>query len=485
MARIRERFAISILVPAGEAQGGPEFRSAGGALAPLITAELPEPPLSVWKIVGPGIVAAGAGLGTGEFILFPFIASQVGLAFLWAAVVGVVLQYFLNMEIERYALATGETTISGFNRLGCHWGLVMLLMVIATMVWPGWAASSATLLTYLTGGDRTVIAIAMLLAAAAILSLSPIVYRALERTLALKVVAVGLLFGGIILFAVPFDAAAEAGRTAVSPVLPLEAFGSAVILGALSFAGMGGVGNLCLSNWIRDKGFGMGAYAPRIVSPLLGQPVAAPGTGWRFELDEQSMGRWKGWWRLANIEQGSTFVAINILTIALTSLIAFALLSDQPSLPGDIGFLRVQGEVLAQRIGPWFGGLFWAVSAFAMFGAQIAAFDIVARVAADVVHSGYGRGRSESLVYVITVWAVAAFGIAVLAVGIVQPLGLLVLSACVAGFAMFVYSPLLLALNRRLLPAPLRPGKVRVVALVMATLVFGAASAATIIDQIG
>lgn len=476
---------MSNLGPAGETQGGLGLRSARHALAPLITAELPAPPLSMWKIVGPGIVAAGAGLGSGEFILFPFIASQVGLAFLWAAVVGVMLQYFLNMEIERYALATGETAITGFNRLGRHWGLVMLLMVIVTMVWPGWAATSATLLTYLTGGDRTVIAIGMLLAAAAILSLSPIVYRALERTLALKVVAVGLLFGGIILFVIPFDAAVEAGRAAVSPVLPVEALGWAVILGALSFAGMGGVGNLCLSNWIRDKGFGMGAHAPRIVSPLLGQPVAAPGTGWRFEIDEQSMGRWKGWWRLANIEQASTFVAISILTIAVTSLIAFVLLSGQPSLPDDIGFLRVEGEILAQRIGPWFGGLFWAVGAFAMFGTQVAAFDIVARVSADVVHTGYGRGRSESQVYVITVWAVASFAIAVLAAGVAQPLALLILSACAAGFAMFVYSPLLLALNLRLLPAPLRPGKTRVAALVLATLIFGAASAATILAQLG
>src|SRR5690349_24596349 len=80
-----------------------------------IVRELPDVPASKWSIIGPGIVAAGVGLSSGEFILWPFIASQVGLVFVWAAIVGVVTQFFLNMEIERYTLATGETAITGFK----------------------------------------------------------------------------------------------------------------------------------------------------------------------------------------------------------------------------------------------------------------------------------------------------------------------------------------------------------------------------------
>jgi hypothetical protein len=477
---------MSSTAPIGEdlAQSLSAARTPRSKIAPLGLAELPAPPSSTWKIVGPGIVAAGVGLGSSEFILFPFIASKVGLAFLWAAVLGVVLQYFLNMEIERYALATGETVITGFNRLGRHWGLVMVVMVLLTAIWPGWAASSATLLTYLTGGDVAIIAIVMLIACAVMLTLSPVVYRTLERTLVLKVIAVGLLFAGALLFAVPGEAAVDGARMAVAPVLPVEALGWAVILGAVAFAGMGGVGNLCQSNWIRDKGFGMGIHAPRIVSPLLGEPVAAAGTGWRFEIGEESLRRWKGWWRVANIEQLATFVLISILTIGLTSLIAYALLRGQPSLPDGLGFLRVQGEVLGERIGPWFGGLFWIVGAFALFGTQVGIIDIVSRLSADVIHTGYGRGRSESFVYMVTVWALALTGVAGIAVGMDQPLLLVILSACVAGFAMFVYSPLLILLNHRLLPRPLRPGWPRIAALILATLVFGAASVATIADQV-
>jgi hypothetical protein len=82
--------------------------------------DLPDSPRNLWRIVGPGVVAAGVGLSSGEFILWPYIASQVGLVFLWGAVLGVATQFFLNMEIERYTLATGETALTGFNRLWRH-----------------------------------------------------------------------------------------------------------------------------------------------------------------------------------------------------------------------------------------------------------------------------------------------------------------------------------------------------------------------------
>ena len=128
-------------------------RSASGSAADLFPTrnlgrpevrELPPPPDDTAQIIGPGIVAAGVGLASGEFILYPYIASQVGLVFVWAALVGVMTQFFLNMEIERYTLATGETALTGFSRFWRHWGLVFALMTYFANLWPGWATSSAT-----------------------------------------------------------------------------------------------------------------------------------------------------------------------------------------------------------------------------------------------------------------------------------------------------------------------------------------------------
>ena len=52
--------------------------------------------------------------------------------------------------------------------------------------------------------------------------------------------------------------------------------GIALVFSAVAFAGSGGAQNLCQSNWIRDKGFGMGQYVPRLVSPVTGAPQATP-----------------------------------------------------------------------------------------------------------------------------------------------------------------------------------------------------------------
>ena len=452
-------------------------------LQDLGTAELPDPPTSMWRVIGPGIVAAGVGLASGEFILYPFIASQVGLVFVWAALVGLITQFFINMEIERYTLATGETVLTGFSRLGRHWGAFFVLLGLLANLWPGWATSAATLTTYLIGGSVPWIASGMLLAIGAILTLSPVVYRALEQMQLLKVLLVGLLVIVAGLFAIPSDIWVATPRGLADVQLPSGQLGWALLLGALAYAGAGGAQNLCQSNWIRDKGLGMGKHAPRIVSPLTGEPVAHSGTGWRFDIDEQSLSRWSRWWRLANIEQLSTFVAISFVTIVFTSILAFATLSVGEGLPRDISFLRIEGDALSASVGPWFGKLFWFVGAFSLFAASLGIVDFTSRLAADTIRTVYWRGGRESLIYTAVVWAMVLTGIAIIAAGLSQPLVLLVTSACVAAFMMFIYSALLIVLNRRLLPVELRPAPYRVASLVWAVTLFGILSAITVVDQ--
>lgn len=459
--------------------------TARGALPDYALADLPPPPPSSWRIIGPGVVAAGVGLASGEFILFPYIASQVGLVFVWAALVGLATQFFINMEVERYTLATGETVLTGFSRLGRHWGLFFATLSLIANLWPGWMMSSATLVTFLIGGGNArTIAIVMLVAMGLILTLSPVVYRALEGTQFLKVAAVLLLLAVGAFFAIPGPLWGQAPALIADVQIPVGVLGWPLLMGALAYAGAGGGQNLCQSNWIRDKGFGMGAHAPRIVSPLTGEPVAAPGTGWRFECDAENMALWRRWWRFANVEQLVTFVAISFLTILFMSLLAYATLSGQEELANNIGFLRVESEVLSQRIGGWFGLLFLAVGAFSLFAAALGIVDYSARLAADVLRTSYLKTRNESVLYAALVWAIVVIGIAILASGLDQPLVLLVVSGCIAAFMMFLYSILLIRVSRLLDPA-LRPRPYRVAALVWAVLLFGVLSVMTLVDQLG
>ena len=61
---------------------------------------------------------------------------------------------------------------------------------------------------------------------------------------------------------------------------------------------------------------------------------------------------------------------------------------------------------------------------------------------------------------------------------------LLVISACTGGAIMFIYSSLLIVLNRRALPAAIAPGPFRIAALAWATLFFGVLSALTLWQQL-
>jgi hypothetical protein len=139
---------------------------------------MPESPPTFRHVIGPGIIAAGVGMASGEVILHPYIASQVGLVFVRAAFVGLATQYFLDMEIERYTLATGETALTGFSRFWRHWGLVFAVSACFANIWPGWATSSASLVTHLVGGSVVPIAIGMLLLIGVVLTMAPVVHRA-------------------------------------------------------------------------------------------------------------------------------------------------------------------------------------------------------------------------------------------------------------------------------------------------------------------
>lgn len=446
--------------------------------------ELPAPPVNTASIIGPGIVAAGVGLASGEFILYPYIASQVGLIFVWAALVGVMTQFFLNMEIERYTLATGETVLTGFSRFWRHWGLLFAVMTYFANLWPGWATSSATMLSYLVGGEPRWIAIAMLAVIGLILTLAPVVYVMLERMQMVKVAAVGLLIVVAAVFVINAESWAAMPQIVTQPGIPVEQLGFAVLLGALAFAGAGGGQNLCQSNWIRDKGFGMGAYVPRITSPVTGEPEAAPSTGYVFEPTPENLDRWQRWWRFANIEQLATFVVITFITIVFTSLLAYATVHGMEGLANGIDFVRREGEVLQERVGAWFKVLFWFIGAFSLFAAATGIVDYTSRLGADVLRTSYLKGHNESRLYFVLVWGLVIIGMVVLTVGISQPLVLLVISACVGGGMMCIYSLLLIKLNRQVLVPAIRPGAGRVAALVWGFLLFGVLSVLTIMQQI-
>jgi hypothetical protein len=463
------------------------------ALPAVPYADLPEP-LPMRRVIGPSVLLLAGAIGSGEYVLWPYITSQVGLAVVWLVVVGVLTQYFLNMEIERYTLATGETAVTGFTRLWKPWSWLFIIMTVVPWAWPGWATGGTTTLSFVTGMSADAIpyvTIGILVLIGLVLTVSPVVYQTVEKIQFFMVGLIVLFLLYILLFLLGGEGYALLGQgLADVDELPgaVSQLGTATLLGAIAFAGAGGALNLVQSNWVRDKGLGMGSRLPRVVSPFTGEEVAAPTTGYMFRRDAENMRRWNGWWRVADREQFVTFFVIGLLALLAFMTLTAVTVGVGTTDAQSFDFIRAQGEALGAEQGSWLATTFWLIGTIVLFSTNLAVLDMVGRVTADVLKTGPLRENqrwSESRIYFSVVWAEIAFGSIILLSGVTQPLVLLVIASSLNGLVMFVYSCLLIQLNRRTLPVEIRVGGGRLVALAWAVLFYGFFSVILLVDQFG
>ncbi|CAN5634932.1 hypothetical protein BH24ACT18_BH24ACT18_16230 [soil metagenome] len=429
-----------------------------GVLPPIGSRDLPEPvPLA--KLFGASVVILATATGSGEFIIWPYITTQIGIAFLWLAILGFFVQYVMNMEIERYTLATGETAVTGFTRFWKPWGIFFVLGAILPNAFPGWATGGATLFTYLFGfGSAPVIAAIGLVAAALALTLSPVVYQALEKIqiVLVAVIIVFVIIGVIVATELGAWASVVTQMPGSVPGLPgaIATLGAATFLGAIAFAGAGGANNLTQSNYIRDKGLGMGGLMPKVVSPITGEEVAAPSLGYTFPVNEENMRRWRKWWSVANREHFITFFVVGCSLLIALSVLVWSTVGSR-GIGTDLEFIRTESQVLGNQIAPWFQSFFLFAGMVVLFSTSIGIMDYVSRLSASELKISYFPGSqviTESRIYFTLAWVIAISGSLILLAGLGEPLVLLIISSSGAGVVMAFYLGLLILLNTRVLP---------------------------------
>ncbi|HEX5219196.1 MAG TPA: Nramp family divalent metal transporter [Verrucomicrobiae bacterium] len=67
--------------------------------------------------LGPSIIIAAAVVGTGELVIAPRLGATVGLSALWLIILGCVIKVFIQEEIGRHTILTGDTTLEALNRV--------------------------------------------------------------------------------------------------------------------------------------------------------------------------------------------------------------------------------------------------------------------------------------------------------------------------------------------------------------------------------
>jgi len=64
-------------------------------------------------LIGPGLLVAATGVGAGDLATAAFTGNQLGVAVLWAVVLGALIKFVLNEGLARWQLATGQTVLEG------------------------------------------------------------------------------------------------------------------------------------------------------------------------------------------------------------------------------------------------------------------------------------------------------------------------------------------------------------------------------------
>lgn len=470
-----------------------------GLLPPWGEAPLPAPPPFTFRrilaTVGPGVIALGIAIGSGEWLLGPSIVARHGPALLWITTIAVLLQVILNLEMSRYTLYTGEPIVVGYMRTWpgpAFWGWVYSILCLLQLAWPGWALASATasaglVLGRLPGEADAGFVITLGYATFAACLVIVTLGRKIERSLEL---AMWIMMAGIFGYLIVLDLLTVSGANWARLGRGLTSFGSFPagvdwpLIGAFAaYSGLGGMSNVFITHWMRDKGLGMAGTVGYIPGALGGRKDLPP-HGNVFPVNAASLAGWRGWWRFLNVDQWAIFALGSITGMALTCA---ATLQFVPAgtVVGDWAVAGLQATNIAAALGPAFWHVTLLCGFWVLFSTQLGNVDGVPRLVTDILWSGSPavrrwRGGDVRAVYYTVLVVFAVWGS--IALGLARPLVLIVIGANAAGVIFLFASIHTLVVNRRFLPKELRPALWREAALVLCAVFYASFAAGTLVS---
>jgi hypothetical protein len=464
----------------------------GGCGPDFEVSDFPEPPRGLntrklFAILGPAVIALGGTIGGGEWLVGPSLFVKWGLALLWITTVSALLQVFLNLEMTRYTLYTGEPITVGFMRLKpgkAFWGWIFTIIGFAERGLPGWALAAATAIAAAqlgkipgVGEKGTVIIWGYVVFVSCVVLIS--IGRKIERTLewANWIMMIVVLAGLFILdlFIVPASVWWE-GLTGFVSFGYIPEGVDVLLLGALvGYSAYGGFGNNAITNWYRDKGYGMGGKVGYIPAAIGGKVIHVSPHGKVAMPTEKNLSSWKGWWKLLNIDQWGVFYFGAMIGMFLPGILYCGVLPRGETLPSwGIAASSASGLIIKLGGFGWFLALFFGF--WIMYSTAISNVDLVVRQSTDMLWFSSDRLRNWSkldirkiyyfLLIVFIIWGL-------LYVNISLPLIILAISANIANFTMAISAILTIRLNRKFLPKEYRPALWREIVLVINLIFFG------------
>lgn len=436
--------------------------------------KLPKPP-KARHLLGPGIVLAAMGIGMGEMVMWPRMALMWGPGVLWLALVGFTIQYFVQKEMSRWVTATGESFFQATARIGYSKVFSWLFFFSAPVIyfWPGWIGTAGQILSSALGkpfGEASwqIFAVLGVVAILILLTISPVVYKAIEKVMTGAIIISSVLVIVVAVFVATPERIIAVLRGFVSFGYWHPEMGSRLfmpfVVGSIAYAGPSGMQQIWYTLWCRDNGMGMGAYMGRITG-LFGREESVPEAGYTFDPnDPEEQQKWRGWRRYCNFDARVLFYAMSIILTFFYVLLQLGALSIDPNLielertGKSLAIITGMGEVFEAYLGPVAATAFFLVAFLQIWNTGFGVYDGYARGQADILYYNVPAARRVHLskwyyvfLYGTLIPACAAFFIAK------KPLVLVTMGTWLAAFAMAFYCPLLAYVNNRLLPEELRP----------------------------
>ncbi len=443
-------------------------------------------PKKFWHLIGPSFLILATGIGSGEIILWPYLASNYGLGLAWLAVVGITFQYFINMEIERYSLVKGESVFVGLGRISRVITFWLILSTFLTFAIPGTASASAQLIGEAIGVvDFRWIGILFLLLIGFITSFGKTVYSTLEKFMKYGLIG---LFLGILSFVIYVSSSSDwvalgnglvgigEGYKFIPPGVALV-----VLLGAFAYSGSGGNLNLAQSSYVLEKDYGMGAYAPKIKGLIrkktLKEEKKETLTGDFFEINDRNVRNFKIWWKRISLEHFIVFWFFGLFMLLLFMLLAYVTIYGNGSEEG-ISFAINQGVAIGQTFFPWLGVAFLFLIGLFLFQSQLGIYDSASRIIAEN-YAVWNINKTSKKVdlskfYHLIIWGQIGLGILFFAFGFYEPKTLIITSAVLNSFGMFLHIGFVNYMNHKVLRKEFQAPLWRKILMLIIFLVFGA-----------
>lgn len=450
--------------------------------------KLPTPPKSFITLLGPGIVLVAMGLGSGEYILWPYLVSQFGFGVIWGAVVGILFQYFVSNESGRYTLIAGNSVFIGFKKLSFLFPTWFILSTFLSFGWPGIIGTGGEILGRLLGvEEHKWLTIVMLISIGLIFTIGGKVYSTLESfQKIILAISIPTLFV-IAITVMDANTLTDLGKGILGIGSGYLFFPAGIAIGqflsAIAYSGAGG--NLILSHsfYIQDEKSGMAKYSEGEV--IKGEESYHKVLDVRFEETPENISKFRKWFREIALEQFVSFVLIGLFTIFLLVIISYQLV--YPLLGGNnLSFVFLQSEALS-RFGPYLGILFLIVGVVFLFKTQLGVYESTSRIMAENLHLGFKPFSrvQRSKVFFAFLWLQILFAVIITFLEFATPLQILFINALFSAVSMFVLSGSLLWLNTsKFIPKVLQPGIFRKLLLLISFIFFGVFSVIAILEYI-